>query len=98
VAVAATESESEDEEEDEDESTTATTVTTTTVAAAPPADSAPAPSGTEVVTPVTELPCTPVIKNQAGVRYSLCGPQHYVLAYGGTGPIYVPVPPPEESG
>jgi Meckel syndrome type 1 protein len=90
VAVAATENET----EGESDSTTTTTITTTTV----PSDTPAATSGAEAVTPVTELPCTPVTKNQDEVRYSLCGPQHYVLAYGGTGPIYIPVPPPEDSG
>jgi hypothetical protein len=29
------------------------------------------------------------------MTYYLCGAQHYVLAYGGTGPIYIPVPAPD---
>jgi hypothetical protein len=40
------------------------------------------------------LPCVPVVKEQDGMTYYLCGQQHYVLAYGGTGPIYMPVPAP----
>jgi hypothetical protein len=44
------------------------------------------------------LPCVPVIKELEGMTYYLCGSQHYVLAYSGTGPIYVPVPTPEQSG
>jgi hypothetical protein len=29
------------------------------------------------------------------MTYYLCGDQHFVLAYGGTGPVYIPVPAPE---
>ena len=28
------------------------------------------------------------------MTYYQCGQQHYVLAYGGAGPIYMPVPAP----
>jgi hypothetical protein len=42
------------------------------------------------------LPCVPVIKEQDGMTYYQCGEQHYVLAYGGAGPIYMPVPTPEQ--
>ena len=28
------------------------------------------------------------------MTYYQCGQQHYVLAYGGAGPIYMPVPTP----
>jgi Meckel syndrome type 1 protein len=40
------------------------------------------------------LPCDPTVTIVDGVTYYRCGQQHYVLAYGGTGPIYMPVSPP----
>jgi hypothetical protein len=40
------------------------------------------------------LPCDPTVTTVQGVTYYQCGPQHYVQAYGSTGPIYMPVPPP----
>jgi hypothetical protein len=43
------------------------------------------------------LPCDPTVTNVNGVTYYQCGPQHYVQAYGGTGPIYMPVPPPVQN-
>ena len=30
------------------------------------------------------------------MTYYQCGQQHYVLAYGGAGPIYMPVPAPAQ--
>lgn len=40
------------------------------------------------------LPCNPTVTTFEGMTYYQCGEQHYVLAYGGAGPIYMPVPPP----
>ena len=40
------------------------------------------------------LPCNPAVSSVEGVTYYQCGPQYYVQAYGGTGPIYMPVSPP----
>jgi hypothetical protein len=89
VAVtAAAEDEDEDEEDDEegeDEAIT-TTVTTTTATGTT--------TSTEVATLQGGLPCNPVIKQQDAMTYYVCGDQHFVLAYGGTGPVYIPVPAP----
>jgi len=49
---------------------------------------------TTTTTAQAALPCAPVIKEQDGMTYYQCGQQHYVLAYGGGGPIYMPVPAP----
>jgi hypothetical protein len=40
------------------------------------------------------LPCNPAVSIVEGVTYYQCGPQYFVQAYGGTGPIYMPVSPP----
>lgn len=80
VAVAAS-----DDDDDEDEVTTTTTTTTT--------------NNTTInttSTPQAGLPCVSGTKAVNGVTYYQCDQQHYVLAYGGTGPIYVPVPAPDE--
>jgi len=77
--------EEEDDEEDEDDGVV-TTITTTTTRAT---------SSTTTTTLEGGLPCNPVIKNQDAMTYYLCGEQHFVLAYGGTGPVYIPVPAPE---
>jgi hypothetical protein len=84
AAVAVTAAEEEDDEEDQeevqgDEEVAADdNVTMTTTAA----------------TLEGGLPCNPVIKEQDAMTYYLCGDQHFVLAYGGTGPVYIPVPAP----
>jgi hypothetical protein len=49
---------------------------------------------TTTTTTPAALPCNPTVKQISGVTYYLCGTQYYVQAYGGTGPIYMPVPPP----
>ena len=41
------------------------------------------------------LPCTPTVTDVDGMTYYACGQQHYMLAYGGSGPIYIPVPTPQ---
>ena len=41
------------------------------------------------------LPCNPTVVQNAGVTYCQCGQTYYVQAYGGSGPIYMPVPPPQ---
>jgi hypothetical protein len=71
-----------DDDDDDDDDTTTTTTTTTINNTAPTAQGG--------------LPCVPVVKEQDGMTYYQCGQQHYVLAYGGTGPIYMPVPTPGE--
>jgi hypothetical protein len=55
----------------------------------------PAPAPAAPAAPQGGLPCNPTISQQEGMTYYLCGQQNYVLAYGGTGPIYIPVPAPE---
>jgi hypothetical protein len=40
------------------------------------------------------LPCNPAVTQVKGVTYYQCGQTYYVQAYGGEGPIYMPVPPP----
>jgi len=77
---------------------TTTTITTTANGASSTAvtnNAAPAQGPTLVpVVPQATLPCTPVTKEVEGTTYYQCAQQHYVLAYGGAGPIYMPVPPP----
>jgi hypothetical protein len=68
---------------DDDDEATTTTTTTTTI------------NNTTTTVP-GGLPCAPVVKEQDGVTYYQCGQQHYVLAYGGIGPIYMPVAAPGE--
>ena len=53
-------------------------------------------TGTTSSTPQGSLPCNPVIKQQEEMTYYLCDEQHFILAYGGTGPVYIPVPAPEQ--
>ena len=40
------------------------------------------------------LPCNPNVVGPNGVTYYQCGNSYYMLAYGSTGPIYMPVPSP----
>jgi hypothetical protein len=82
VAVVAVSAAASDDDEDETKTTTTTTTTINN-------NATPAPQG--------GLPCAPVIKELNGMTYYQCGQQHYVLAYGGAGPIYMPVPTPAES-
>jgi Meckel syndrome type 1 protein len=49
---------------------------------------------TPTATGPAALPCDPTVTSVDNVTYYRCGQQHYVLAYGGTGPIYMPVSPP----
>ena len=65
-------------DDDDDDETTTTTTTVVNVPATAPAT----------------LPCNPAVTQVDGVTYYQCGAQHYVQAYGGSGPIYMPVPPP----
>lgn len=44
--------------------------------------------------PNASLPCNPTVMQVKGVTYYQCGQTYYVQAYGGDGPIYMPVPPP----
>ena len=69
-------------DDDDDDDDTTTTTTTTTIQ--------------HPATAQAGLPCAPVIKEQDGMTYYQCGQQHYVLAYGGAGPIYMPVPAPAQ--
>jgi hypothetical protein len=86
TAVAATAAAEEEEDEEDSDDGVVTTVTTTTTGST---------SSTTTTTLEGGLPCNPVIKNQDAMTYYLCGEQHFVLAYGGTGPVYIPVPAPE---
>jgi hypothetical protein len=81
AAVAVTAAASDDEEDDDAKTTTTTTTTINNTTTAAQAG----------------LPCAPVIKEQDGMTYYQCGEQHYVLAYSGIGPIYMPVPAPGQS-
>jgi Meckel syndrome type 1 protein len=58
-----------------------TPTTTTVVTTAPPA-------------PVGGLPCAPEITSVKGVTYFRCGQSYYTQAYGPSGPVYMPVQPP----
>lgn len=49
---------------------------------------------TTTTTSTGALPCDPTVVDVEGVLYYQCGTTYYVEAYGGAGPIYVPVPPP----
>jgi hypothetical protein len=49
---------------------------------------------TTTTTTSSGLPCNPTVSEVNGVTYYQCGTQYYVQAYGGTGPIYMPTPPP----
>jgi len=86
TAVAATAAEEEDDDEEGEGEGVVTTITTTTATGET--------SSTTTTTLEGGLPCNPVIKNQDAMTYYLCGEQHFVLAYGGTGPVYIPVPAP----
>ena len=73
-----------------------TTIAVVAVAAADDDDDESTTTTTTTTTATAQagLPCVPVIKEQDGMTYYQCGQQHYVLAYGGAGPIYMPVPTP----
>jgi hypothetical protein len=62
------------------QSKSTTTTTTTTTASPPPANA--------------QLPCNPNVVVSNGVTYYQCGNNWYMQAYGSSGPIYMPVPPP----
>ena len=49
---------------------------------------------TTTTTTTGGLPCDPTVMDVDNVRYYQCGSQYYVEAYGGSGPIYMPVAPP----
>lgn len=49
---------------------------------------------TTTTTTTGGLPCNATVVDVQGVLYYQCGSTYYVEAYGGSGPIYVPVPPP----
>jgi hypothetical protein len=53
-------------------------------------------STTTTTTTVTTggLPCEPSVTKVDDVTYYRCGEQYYVEAYGGSGPIYMPVQAP----
>jgi hypothetical protein len=86
VAVSAAAADADDDEDEDEGAAAATeaTAATTTVASSLPA----------IATPQGELPCDPLTREQDSTIYYVCGEQHFVLAYGGTGPVYVPVPAP----
>lgn len=62
------------------------------------AGEASAPATTVVYTAppagYTSLPCAAMQTTVNGVIYYQCGPTWYTQAYGGSGVLYVPVPPP----
>ena len=49
---------------------------------------------TTTTTTQAALPCDPTVSNVNSTTYYKCGTQYYVQAYGGSGPIYMPVAPP----
>jgi hypothetical protein len=49
---------------------------------------------TTTTTTTGGLPCDATAVDVDGVLYYQCGSTYYVEAYGGSGPIYMPVPPP----
>jgi hypothetical protein len=49
---------------------------------------------TTTTTTTGGLPCDATVTDVDGVLYYQCGSTYYVEAYGGSGPIYVPVSPP----
>ena len=60
--------------------------TTTTITAPPPQ--------TTTTSSTASLPCNPNVLQINSVTYYQCGNTYYLQAYGGSGPIYMPVPPP----
>jgi hypothetical protein len=64
----------------EEESSSTTTTTTQVYTSTPQA---------------AALPCNPTVIQNEGVTYYQCGQTYYVQAYGGSGPIYMPVPAPQ---
>lgn len=69
------------------------TTSTSTSSAPPPPAPAPAPA------PVAAagLPCAPDVSSVNGVTYYRCGQSYYMQAYGPSGPVYMPVQPPEQA-
>ena len=74
-------------------SQSSSTTTTTTAAPAPTTSTtvvyaqAPPPAN-------AQLPCNPNVSVKNSVTYYQCGNTYYMQAYGSSGPIYMPVPPP----
>jgi hypothetical protein len=69
-----------------------------TVVAAPAAGGAAAPvapAAAPAVVPLLTLPCNATGTEVNGMTYYQCSQQYYVMAYGGAGPIYIPVGPPD---
>lgn len=64
------------------------------VGAAAASESEEETTTTTTTTNTGGLPCTPAVSVVEGVTYYQCGQQYYVEAYGGSGPIYMPVQPP----
>lgn len=44
----------------------------------------------------TTLPCQPTVLDVEGVKYYQCGSQYFVEVYGGSGPMFMPVAPPQK--
>ena len=63
----------------------------TSQAEAPPA---PTPPQTTTTSSTASLPCNSNVLQVNSVTYYQCGNTYYLQAYGGSGPIYMPVPPP----
>ncbi len=69
--------------------------TTTTTTTAPPPTSNTTVVYTQAPPPANaQLPCNPDVSVKNGVTYYQCGTTYYMQAYGSSGPIYMPVPPP----
>jgi len=45
--------------------------------------------------PAATLPCKADTLNVNGVTYYRCGQSYYMQAYGNSGPVYMPVQPPQ---
>lgn len=68
---------------------------TSTSSAPPPPAPAPAPAPAPVA--AAGLPCAPDVSSVNGVTYYRCGQSYYMQAYGPSGPVYMPVQPPEQA-
>ena len=43
----------------------------------------------------SQLPCEPVVHDVQGVKYYQCNAQYFVEVFGGSGPMFMPVAPPQ---
>jgi hypothetical protein len=43
----------------------------------------------------SQLPCEPIVHDVKGVKYYQCNAQYFVEVFGGSGPMFMPVAPPQ---